>query len=250
MMFDKECLYTKKIGAQDETFFKQTIFSPKVKIAKYESDKNHKGVYSEMKNAYSLIISHNNSGVKEYKLVDVYVIEREKYKNKTEKELLEYLMKKENQEWIDAKIEMKLLKGDLIIEEGFPFRFVSSTTLNKAKQLEIDKDLYIELSNELIKNKDGKLETEVSDESYDKLKKIVLEDYGKLFSEGQRESIENAQKSSKNIKNLLSITALGAGRVSEWKYAGMYAKSVDLNKAYKITQSITGLNEKKEKIKK
>ena len=145
---------------------------------------------------------------------------------------------------------MKLLKGDLIIEEGFPFRFVSSTTLNKAKQLEIDKDLYIELSNELIKNKDGKLETEVSDESYDKLKKIVLEDYGKLFSEGQRESIENAQKSSKNIKNLLSITALGAGRVSEWKYAGMYAKSVDLNKAYKITQSITGLNEKKEKIKK
>ena len=159
-------------------------------------------------------------------------------------------MKKENQEWIEAKIEMKLLKGDLIIEEGFPFRFVSSTTLNKAKQLEIDKDLYIELSNELIRNKDGKLETEVSDESYDKLKKIVLEDYGKLFSEGQRVLIENSQKSSKNIKNLLSITASGAGRVEEWKRAGNYTSPINLNKAYKITQSITGLNEKKEKIKK
>ena len=250
MMFDKECLYTKKIGAQDEMFFKQTIFSPKVKIAKYESDKNHKGVYSEMKNAYSLIISHNNSGVKEYKLVDVYVIEREKYKNKTEKELLEYLMKKENQEWIDAKIEMKLLKGDLIIEEGFSFRFVSSGELNKSKQLTLEKDLYLELSNELIKNKDGKLETEVSDESYDKLKKIVLEDYRKIFSDGQRVLIENSEKSSKNIKNLLLLASAGARRVSEWSGAGRYSKGPNLNKAYKITQSITGLNEKKEKIKK
>ena len=250
MMFDKECLYTKKIGAEDEMFFKQTLFSPKIKKAKYDSSKNDKGVYSEMKNAYSLVISHIKNDAKEYELIDVYVIEREKYKNKSDNEFLEYLMQKENKIWNFPKIEMKLLKGDLIIEDGFPFRFVSSTTLNKAKQLKIDINLYIELSNELIRNKDGKLETEVSDENYDKLKKIVLEDYGKLFSEGQRVLIENSEKNIKNIKNLLSITALGAGRVSEWKYAGMYAKTLDLNKSFKVTQSITGLNEKKEKIKK
>ena len=162
-----------------------------------------------------------------------------------------YLAKvKENQEWIDAKIEMKLLKGDLIIEEGFSFRFVSSGELNKSKQLTLEKDLYLELSNELIKNKDGKLETEVSDESYDKLKKIVLEDYGKLFTEEQRKEIILSEKNAKNIKNMLSITTSGAGRVSEWKFAGRYQKGPNLNKAYKITQSITGLNEKKEKIKK
>ena len=49
---------------------------------------------------------------------------------------------------------------------------------------------------------------------------------------------------------MLSITTSGAGRVSEWKFAGRYQKGPNLNKAYKITQSITGLNEKKEKIKK
>lgn len=48
---------------------------------------------------------------------------------------------------------------------------------------------------------------------------------------------------------MLSITASGAGRVSEWKRAGSYQKGPDLNKAYKVTQSITGLNEKKEKSK-
>ena len=145
---------------------------------------------------------------------------------------------------------MKLLKGDLIIEEGFSFRFVSSGELNKSKQLTLEKDLYLELSNELIKNKDGKLETEVSDESYDKLKKIVLEDYRKIFSDGQRVLIENSEKSSKNIKNLLLLASAGASRVSEWSGAGRYSKGPNLNKAYKITQSITGLNEKKEKIKK
>ena len=48
----------------------------------------------------------------------------------------------------------------------------------------------------------------------------------------------------------VNITASGAGRVSEWKRAGSYQKGPDLNKTYKVTQSITGLNEKKEKIKK
>lgn len=211
MMFDKECLYTKKIGAEDEMFFKTDIIFTKIKKAKYDSSKNDKGVYSEMKNAYSLVISHIKNGNKKYELVDVYVIEREKYKNKSDNELLEYLMKKENKIWNFPKVEMKLLKGDLIIEDGFPFRFVSSGELNKAKQLEIDRNLYIELSNGLIRNKDGKLETEVSDENYDKLKKIVLEDYSKLFSDGQRVLIENPEKNIKNIKNLLSITALEQG---------------------------------------
>ena len=252
MMFDKECLYTKKIGAQDEMFFKQTIFSPKdknkLKKIEYESLKYKKGVYGSCKKSHSYIISHEKKGKIKYEILNIFVIEKEKIKSKSKEEIIEYLDKKYNKKWKNPKIIMKILKGELIIENNFPFRFVSAQELHTDKQLTLDKELYLKISKELKGNSNVNEKQEFTDSDFDELRNIILKEYAVIFTEGQIKEIKEIKNSIENIRELLKITAIG--KYSKIKEAGRYKKSLNAEIAYKITQSITGLNEKKEKIKK
>src|SRR5690625_7391457 len=50
---------TKKIGTSEAAFYKETLYSPKVKDAKYKTPKISKGVYDEVKTESSYLISRS-----------------------------------------------------------------------------------------------------------------------------------------------------------------------------------------------
>src|SRR5690625_4747424 len=55
---------TKKIGTSEAAFYKETLYSPKVKDAKYKTPKISKGDYDEVKTEYSYLIRYKEKNKK------------------------------------------------------------------------------------------------------------------------------------------------------------------------------------------
>src|SRR5699024_10334127 len=136
---------TKKIGSEEGAFYKQTLYSPKVKTPKYESSKTDKGVYIEMKNDRSYVISYKEetkSGKIRTKseIVDYYVFEKYQNTGLSEKDLALFLANKVARgKVIDAIIHTRIHKYQLVEIDNFPFYFISSREMHNAKQLQLSR---------------------------------------------------------------------------------------------------------------
>lgn len=112
---------TKKIGTEEAAFYKQTLFSPKVKKAKYQSSKIAKGVYIELQKDSTYLISFKEKNKRNKiknttKFVDYNIIEKYQNKFTNNKNLAMFLANKvAKAEVIDATIHTKILKYQKII---------------------------------------------------------------------------------------------------------------------------------------
>src|SRR5699024_6236226 len=132
---------TKKIGSSESAFYKETLFSPKVKKPKYTSDKTDKGVYDEMKTDCTYLISYKElnkkgKGVSKSGFVDLYVIEKYQLQQKSQKELALFLASKVAKGTVvDATIHTKIEKYQRVSYNGHDFYYVSSNEMHNARQL-------------------------------------------------------------------------------------------------------------------
>src|SRR5699024_5622239 len=135
---------TKKIGSSEAAFYKETIYSPKERKAKYVSSKATKGVHIEMKTDSTYLISYkeqNKKGKAKLKsdFVDLYVIEKYQTNNYTKGELAIFLASKVARgEVIEATIHTKIDKHQRVSYNDHEFYYISSSEMHNAKQLVLD----------------------------------------------------------------------------------------------------------------
>src|SRR5699024_8220040 len=143
---------TKKIGSSEAAFYKETIYSPKERKAKYVSSKATKGVHIEMKTDSTYLISYkeqNKKGKAKLKsdFVDLYVIEKYQTNNYTKGELATFLASKVARgKVIVATIHTKIDKLQMVSYNDHEFYYISSSEMHTAKQLVLDHDTLNRLS--------------------------------------------------------------------------------------------------------
>src|SRR5699024_1726196 len=104
---------TKKIGTSEAAFYKETLYSPKIK----EKNKKNK---EQIINA----------------IVDLTVLEKYQTKELTQKEKAVFLAEKvANNKVIDSKIHTSILKYQNVIVNNHKFNYVSSREMHNGKQL-------------------------------------------------------------------------------------------------------------------
>lgn len=137
---------TKMTQTGDGMFYKETIFSPKAKQAKYESPKAEKYVHDEVKNHSICLVEYKylkkDKEVTETKFIDLKVIEFHRFKQVSQDELAMYLAEKETKTVVtEARILKTIPKYQKIWLEEFPYYFISTKELHNARQFEMTKEL-------------------------------------------------------------------------------------------------------------
>lgn len=250
---------TKKIGSGEGAFYKETLFSPKVKQPKYKSNKSYKGVYDEMKTDSTYLISFiekNKRGKKVAKseFVDLYVIEKYQQKHSTEKELAIFLAKKATKnEVIDATIHTKILKYQAVTYRDYPFTIVSSKEKHNGKQLVLSPSLLQKLYKILI-DIDEKIEvnldllrstfSEIAEEVNKQYKEYLPEKSRNRIAEYSDAIIDN-KSFQYGLDELFKTTSASAARSAIFGYR--FTKKTPPTELKFIYQSITGLRHRKPK---
>lgn len=201
-------LVTKKVENSESAFYKESILSPKVKVPKYTSSKNGKFVHDEVKKAYSIFISYfikNKKGelIKKHRLIDVTNIDAAQNEFENANSLAEfYASKLENVSSIEqARLLLKLNKGDLIYINKEPFYFMSSGELNNAKQLNISFELQRNLKKQLNK---WAFEKDEALKIYEQLASEVINQFSHILPATQ----EKYEKKTQEILGYFSNTSL------------------------------------------
>ncbi|ANU10858.1 CRISPR-associated protein, Csn1 family [Planococcus antarcticus DSM 14505] len=137
---------TKMTQTGDGMFYKESIFSPKVKQAKYVSPKTEKFVHDEVKNHSICLVEFTfmkkEKEVQETKFIDLKVIEHHQFLKEPESQLAKFLAEKEtNSPIIHARIIRTIPKYQKIWIEHFPYYFISTRELHNARQFEISYEL-------------------------------------------------------------------------------------------------------------
>lgn len=249
---------TKKIGTEEAAFYKQTLFSPRVKEAKYLSSKTSKGVYDEMKTDSTYLISYkerDNRGRIQNKtdFVDLYVIEKYQNKSLSEKEFAIFLANKiAKGEVLDAKIHTKINKYQKIIYDDFPFYYVSSKELHNAKQLVLRPETLQNLYQIISRNKDDEINIEHLRETFNQIGSTVITEYKTYLPDSRIDvikdypnKIENYSDFINGIEELFKTTNASAARSK--LFGHRYQKKLAPQKVKFVHESITGLRHRKPK---
>lgn len=249
---------TKKIGSGEAAFYKQTLFSPKQKQAKYISSKTSKGVYDEMKTDCTYLISYkqlNKKGKEVIKsgFVDLYVIEKYQLQSVSESELAAYLASKISKgKILDAMIHSKIEKYQLINYKGHPFYYVSSGEMHNAKQLVLDPLLLQEIYKIVNSKEDEEFESELLKNIFDSIGKTVITKYAEFLPESRvkriyeySNEIDDKESFIHGFNEILKTTSASAARSD--LFGARYVKKVSPKEAKFVHQSITGLRYRKPK---
>lgn len=143
---------TKMMQTGDGMFYKETIYSPKEKSAKYDSPKSSKYVHDEVKNSAIYCVRYTllkkGKKVEAEKFIDFKVIEKYQLKDYSPTELALYLVQREvKEEVVAAEIIKVIPKYQKILVNNFPYYFISSSELHNAKQFELPKVIMQEIEN-------------------------------------------------------------------------------------------------------
>ena len=261
--------YSRKTGGQENAFYKQTGYSPKVNDPKYVSEKNDFIIYKEMKvhKSHAIhLIEENKKGkqTEKYTLIDEYVIEHYQFANLTKDEQALRLAKRDSKNKVlEAKYLFEINKGDLVYINSHPFYFISSSEVINAKQFEIPMDDQIKLKASL--SDKSKLSSDEMNEIYRYLANKMIEEYPYIFPKNKEKAEVKKKKIleyfestnmtlsdyQKCIGELLKVTSASSvrsevlgGRISGLSDKAFFGAEDNAKIQYK---SLTGL--KKTKIK-
>lgn len=248
---------TKKIGSSEAAFYKETLFSPRVKNPKYTSPKTSKGVYDEMKTDSTYLISYkelnkSNKQITKNEFVDLYVIEKYQLKQSTNKEFALFLANKVAKgKVIDAVIHTKINKFQLVSYKDHKFYYISSNEMHNAQQLLLNENILQSLfltHRESLKNIDlSELKTLFSD-----IADAVAINYKEFLPESR---VKTLKKYSDKIidehtflhglTELFKTTSASAARSQ--LFGHRYQKKINPNDLKFLHQSVTGLQYRKPK---
>ena len=247
---------TKKIGSGEAAFYKETLYSPKVKVAKYDSPKLSKGVYDEVKTHSSYLISYKDKNKKgkekNYSLiVDLTVIENYQTKGFTDKEKAIFLAKKvAKNEVIDAVIHQKILKYQTVINNNHKFNYVSSREMHNGKQLVLNQAILQKLYKTIDKPQD--LNQEMYQSLYKEITETIINNYSEIITDNNinkiKESVEKIDgKETFNdlLEELFKLTSASATRST--MFGGRYVKKPKIDQLKFVNESTTGLRYRKPK---
>ena len=258
-------IVTKKVENTESAFYKESIYSPKEKTAKYTSGKVNKFVHDEVKKSFAVFISYfvkDKKGALKYQadIIDVTNIERAQNTFNNDTELATFFAKKKenNNEVVNPKLHLKLQKGDLIFIKDNPFYFVSSGELVNAKQLELPLNLQKLLKKNLNK---WKYDSEEAKEVYRKLSTEILDQYKhilpvntKKFEERSKLIIEFFESTSmthedfmKSVSEVLKVSSPSPARSEKLGGRTTMSSSRIISEGRYASTSITGLKYKKPK---
>ena len=247
---------TKKNGSSEAAFYKETLYSPKVKKPKYDSPKLSKGVYDEVKTHSSYLISFKDKNKKgkekKYSLiVDLTVIENYQIKGCTSKEKAIYLANKvAKNKVVDAVIHQKILKYQTVIYNNHKFNYVSSREMHSGKQLVLNQATLQKLYQTIDKTKDFNQETYQS--LYEEITDTILKKYSEIITgtnankiKESVEKIEGKETFNNLLEELFKLTSASATRSTI--FGGRYVKKPKVDHLKFVNESITGLRYRKPK---
>lgn len=265
-----DCFVTKKLEEGTGQFFNLTLLNKDETAAtnkeivprKKDWDVKKYGGYGSLKEAHFILIEHKYKGKIKKEIVGIPVHKAQEIKR--DQRTLEDYLKKDRAFINPIIIKNKILKNQLLIEDGKPIFLASSQEIHNAKQLKlstaVEKNIY-----ELMRNTNN-VTKESSIEAYEALQIKISNEY-ELFSEVARTMKEfkevflglPLEEQGKIIMELLKVTRtnaananLGAYELKGKKIGSRIGRktnySVKLDNTYLITQSITGFFEKREKL--
>lgn len=247
---------TKKVGSSESAFYKETLFSPKVKQAKYTSNKTSQGVYDEMKTDSTYLISYKEANKKgklsvKNNFVDLYVIEKHQLKKVNSKEFAFFLASKvAKANVIDAVVHTKIEKHQRVHYENHEFYYISSNEMHNAKQLKLQANVLNELAN--INNNKQRVNIEDLQNTFKNVTNQVIDDYSYFLPEARITILENYYENIHDydsflhaISELFKTTSASAARSP--LFGHRYTKKTDASKLLFIHDSITGLRYRKPK---
>lgn len=254
---------TKKIGSSESAFYKETLFSPKVKKAKYKSSKLNKGVHTNVHEDSSFLISYkylnkSNKKIVVSRIVSFNVIEKHQLKNINQKKLAMFLAKKVAKGTvIDAIIHTKINKFQRIVYNNHDFYYITFDNDKNIGEMHNAKQLI--LNEKILKIITNVYNTSTIEYNYEDLKEvfieianIVIKDYSEFLTTPKINSLKQYHNnivdidSFKNaITELFTTTSAGPGRTK--LFGSRYQKTFKLGDLLFIHESITGLHHRKPK---
>ena len=248
---------TKKIGSSESAFYKETLFSPKVKKPKYTSDKTDKGVYDEMKTDCTYLISYKElnkkgKGVSKSGFVDLYVIEKYQLQQKSQKELALFLASKVAKGTVvDATIHTKIEKYQRVSYNGHDFYYVSSNEMHNARQLILNDGILQTLYN-LKNNSNKEISVNQLKETFVDLAEIVISSYNEFLPNSSKNvlndyynKIIDQESFIYAVTELFKTTSASATRST--LFGTRYQRKTSPSQLLFMHQSITGLHYRKPK---
>lgn len=244
---------TKMTQVGDGMFYKESIYSPKVKQAKYQSPKTEKFVHDEVKNHSICLVQYKfmkkNKEVQEAKFIDLKVIEYQQYAKATESQLAEFLATKETgSPVIDAQIIQTIPKYQKIWIDGFPYYFISTKELHNARQFEIPEDL-MEMVKQLNESSDTKelkmtfnLLIEQMKRNYPIYDKDSVNDRVQKFIDTELDDFKSFEKGFEELKKAVAANAQRSDT-----FGSRIAKKPKPEEVSIGFESITGLKYRKPK---
>lgn len=248
---------TKKIGSAESAFYKETLFSPKVKKAKYTSNKTAHGVYDEMKTDCTYLISYKaidkkGKNITKSDFVDLYVIEKYQLKQKSIDELALFLASKvSNGKIIDAIIHTKIEKYQKVFYKEHEFYYISSNEMHNARQLILNANILSTISNV---NNYSRYNDDIDKlkDLFKEISNIVITNYKSFMPDSRiqvlrdyHNKIVDTESLVVGITELFKTTSASAARSQ--LFGARYIKKVLPADLLFIHESITGLHFRKPK---
>ncbi|MBT2582940.1 type II CRISPR RNA-guided endonuclease Cas9 [Planococcus sp. ISL-109] len=244
---------TKMTQTGDGMFYKETIFSPKAKKAKYESPKTEKFVHDEVKNHSICLVEYKfmkkDKELTETKFIDLKVIEYHQFFGSPEGQLARHLAEKEAKApVVGARILKTIPKYQKIWMEGFPYYFISTKELHNAQQFEIPRELMDTVQQlderstpEDLKSVFGYL-VEKMQSTYPIYNKDSINERLQKFVETELEDLESFQKGFEELKKAVAANAQRSD-----KFGSRISKKPKPEEVVVGYESITGLRYRKPK---
>src|SRR5699024_7093291 len=186
---------TKKIGSSESAFYKETLFSPKVKQAKYTSNKTSKGVYDEMKTESTYLISYKEVNTKGKDLVkndfvDLYVIEKYQLGHANSKEFAHFLASKVAKGNVtDAIVHTKIEKYQRVLYDNHDFYYISSNEMHNAKQLILQANILNDLT--AINKSKQNVDIKHLQSTFKNIASQVIDEFNNFLPDSKINTLEN-----------------------------------------------------------
>lgn len=256
--------YSRKVGSNNNQFYKQGAISPKVIVPKYDSSKNNKAVYNNVNYKRGIVASYKyQKGNKTYVNFGVF---KEPYINEFQNKpinerLIDIISKEQKLNVEQAQFLFNIEVGDTIYLNDFPFLFTSVDERNNGKQFEIEINFQrlLQKAMYLYNNLTIRQKTDI----YDELVQRALKQFKPTFSEKKfeeksdiaKELFNNTNKSNeeliKCINEIMKWTSVSSlrsdiikTRIQSSLKNALFVKE---NNAKIVYKSITGLKQTKPK---
>lgn len=244
---------TKKIGNNDNLFYNETIYSPKVKEAEYESEKNQRFVHSSLTVSKTFAIHYverkKKGDVEHQAFVKITVLEEKQLQSMTNDEKALYLIRRDQPKKtiITANYITAIPKYQKIEWNGEPYYWASLGELHIGKQFVLSKALV-----DTIESFTTETEVEVLQDMYECIAREMFQQYP-IFTQGKMpEKVEKLKAEIITYADFVNgyneIKKAAAANGSRSDLLGSrLTKTVPIHELKLVQESITGLQKRKPK---